>query len=87
MTKGHAHQVPVAEIYYCISGSGLILQENHSKEYILTRISEGSLVYCETDYAHRAININRIDPLILLCVARADSGHNYDFKFTRRIFN
>ena len=85
MTKGHFHQVPVAEVYYCLSGNGIILQENHSHKYILTKISEGTLVYCEVNYGHRAINIDKIEPLVLLCVARADAGHNYSFEFTHRM--
>lgn len=85
MTKGHFHQVPVAEIYYCISGNGIILEENRIHEQKLTKINANQLVYCKSGYAHRAINIGSI-PLVLLCVTRADAGHDYDFKFTHRVF-
>lgn len=84
MTKGHLHKANTAEIYYCLEGNGLILQENGIFTPTLTKISTGKLFYCLSGYAHRVIN-NSDNILILLCVTRADAGHNYDFNFTTRV--
>lgn len=85
MTKGHFHQTPVSEVYYCIEGTGLILQQDREHNHTLTRLTKGELVYCQNNFAHRAINIGNV-PLVLLCVTRADAGHDYNFKFSHRLF-
>ena len=82
MTKGHIHSTPSAEIYYGISGSGIVLQEN-GNDIITTPIEAGSIVYCEPDYAHRLINTDN-DDLQVFCVCRADAGHDYSYIFKHR---
>lgn len=83
MTKGHAHQQDTAELYYGVEGTGLILQEKDG-DCIITGISPGAMVYCKSGYAHRLVN-NSNDVLKVVCAARADSGHNYNIKFSQRV--
>jgi len=80
MTRGHAHQNNTAEVYYCISGKGIIVQQ-YKCDIFTTEISDGSLVYIKPKFLHRAINTGDTE-LKLLCVCRADSGHDYDVSFT-----
>ena len=83
MTKGHIHSIPSAEIYYGITGSGLVLQENET-ESLTIPIEEGVIVYCKPNYAHRLINTGN-NELKVLCVCRADADHNYSWQFKRHI--
>lgn len=83
MTKGHAHKEETAELYYGIEGTGLIIQEKDEDKFI-TGISPGTMIYCKAGYAHRLVN-NSDEVLKVLCAARADSGHNYEIKFSTRI--
>lgn len=86
MTKGHTHKIPSAEVYYCINGEGIILVQKNNEESISYLINKGSKVYIEPGYGHRAINTGE-NNLELLCVCRADAGHDYNFSFNHRIID
>lgn len=84
MTKGHNHQVPCAEVYYGIEGEAIVLCENSEDSYE-TKLVPGSVVYCKPGYAHRVIN--KSDSICrFFCVCRADAGHDYNVKFSKRYF-
>jgi len=78
MTKGHFHTIlDAAEIYYCLSGLGMMLMENPEGEWELRELSPGKAVYVPGRYAHRSINTGSDGPLVTFFAFRADAGHDY----------
>jgi glucose-6-phosphate isomerase len=77
MTKGHFHTIlETAEVYYCLSGQGVLLMENPEGEWDAQEMKPGSAVYVPPRYAHRSINTGNV-PLVMFFVFRADAGHDY----------
>jgi glucose-6-phosphate isomerase len=77
MTKGHFHTIlETAEVYYCLSGEGILLMENPEGEWDTQEMKPGSAVYVPPRYAHRSINTGNV-PLVMFFVFRADAGHDY----------
>jgi glucose-6-phosphate isomerase len=77
MTKGHFHtSLETAEVYYCLSGEGILLMENPEGEWDTQEMKPGSAVYVPPRYAHRSINTGKV-PLVMFFVFRADAGHDY----------
>jgi len=77
MTKGHFHTIlDTAEIYYGLSGTGMMLIENSSGDWGAFPISSGEMVYVPKGYAHRSINVGNV-PLVTFFTFRGDAGHNY----------
>lgn len=55
MTRGHVHKRPRAEVYYCVSGQGiLVMQRDTTCETI--QLEVGSLAYVPPGWSHRHIN-------------------------------
>lgn len=84
MTKGHTHQNSCAEVYFGLTGSGIVLCEKDG-EVQEHEISPNVLVYCQPGYAHRVIN-NSNEVLRFLCVCRADAGHDYNVVFNKNFY-
>ena len=77
MTKGHFHTIlETAEVYYCLSGEGILLMENPEGDWDIQEMKPGSAVYVPPRYAHRSINTGNV-PLVMFFVFRADAGHDY----------
>jgi glucose-6-phosphate isomerase len=77
MTKGHFHTIlETAEVYYCLSGEGILLMENPEGEWDAQEMKPGSAVYVPPRYAHRSINTVDVQ-LVMFVVFRADAGHDY----------
>jgi glucose-6-phosphate isomerase len=77
MTKGHFHTIlETAEVYYCLSGRGILLMETPEGDVKAEEMVPGSAVYVPTRYAHRSINTGN-ENLVMFFVFRADAGHNY----------
>lgn len=77
MTKGHFHTVlDTAEVYYCLSGNGLMLMENPEGDCRAEELFPGRAVYVPKRYAHRSVNTG-CEKLVTFYVFRADAGHNY----------
>jgi glucose-6-phosphate isomerase len=77
MTKGHFHTIlETAEVYYCLSGEGILLMENPEGEWNTQEMKAGAAVYVPPRYAHRSINTGDT-PLVMFFVFRADAGHDY----------
>jgi len=85
MTKGHYHTEYVAEVYYGISGKGIIYQQDKDGNEISTEIKSGEAVYVKPGFGHRTINTGD-EPLVFFCVCRADCGHDYSINFNKRFF-
>ena len=83
MTKGHFHAIlATAEVYYCLSGQGLLLMENPEGQWDAQTLLPGRAVYVPQRFAHRTINTG-LTPLVTFFVFRADAGHDYGTIETR----
>lgn len=77
MTKGHFHtKLDLAEVYYCVSGQGIMLMETPEGDWEAAEIKAGEAVYVPGCWAHRSINTGN-EPLVTFFVFRADAGHDY----------
>jgi glucose-6-phosphate isomerase len=77
MTKGHYHEDPAtAEIYYTISGRGMLLAETTDKRHIALEMKKGSIIHVEPGWAHRTYNTGS-EPLVFLAIYPATAGHDY----------
>ena len=78
MTKGHFHTVlDTAEVYYCLSGRGMMLMENPEGDWDASELTPGTALYVPGRYAHRSINTGTDGPLVTFFAFRADAGHDY----------
>lgn len=78
MTKGHFHErLESAEIYLCLSGSGLMLMESPEGDVQVEEFAPGRSVYVPGRYAHRSINTSPDEPLITFFAFPGDAGHDY----------
>ncbi len=77
MTKGHFHTIlETAEVYYCLSGEGLMLIESPEGDWSAQPLSPGVMVYVPPRYAHRSINTGSV-PMVTFFCFRGDAGHDY----------
>jgi glucose-6-phosphate isomerase, archaeal len=78
MTKGHFHSVlDTAEVYYCLSGHGMLLMENPEGDWEVQELSPGGAVYVPGRYAHRSINVGADEPLVTFFAFPGHAGHEY----------
>jgi glucose-6-phosphate isomerase len=78
MTKGHFHTIlDTAEVYYCLSGTGVMLMENPEGDWEARELTPGTALYVPGRYAHRSINTGTDGPLVTFFAFRADAGHDY----------
>ena len=78
MTKGHFHtRLETSEIYFCLSGQGLMLMENPEGDVQVEEFVPGRAVYVPARYAHRSINTSATEPLITFFAFPGDAGHDY----------
>lgn len=84
MTKGHFHErLETSEIYFCLSGQGLMLMENPEGDVQIAEFTPGQAVYVPARYAHRSINIHPTEPLVTFFAFPGDAGHDYGTIETR----
>lgn len=77
MTKGHFHEIiETGEVYICLQGNGIMLQENPEGEWSALELSPGKAVYCPKRFAHRSVNTGNV-PLVTFFAFRGDAGHDY----------
>ncbi len=77
MTKGHFHTIlDTAEVYYCLSGRGIMLMEDMEGDWAARELTPGNAVYVPKGYAHRSINVGN-EPFVTFFVFRGDAGHDY----------
>jgi glucose-6-phosphate isomerase len=78
MTKGHFHTIlDTSEIYYCLSGFGMMLMESPEGDIEYQLMRPGDAVFVPGRYAHRSINLSLTEKLVTFFVFRADAGHDY----------
>ena len=77
LTKGHFHTIlEAAEVYYCLSGEGVMLMETPEGESTECILKPGDGLYVPGRNAHRSVNTGSV-PLVMFFVFRSDAGHNY----------
>lgn len=76
MTKGHYHIKLTSEVYYHMSGEGILLIKlgEHKKKIIMKK---GVFHYIPAGWGHRTINVGE-KPLIFLSIYQNDAGHDYE---------
>jgi len=74
MTRGHVHISGDPEIYYVISGKGILLIENETCNHMPLR--RGCIAYVPKDMRHRMVNVGR-HPFIFVAFYPTGIGHDY----------
>ena len=78
MTKGHYHAVlDTAEIYYCLSGRGMMVMENPEGDWAVEVLIPGRVLYVNPRWAHRSVNTSMVEDLVTFYVYPGNAGHNY----------
>ena len=78
LTRGHQHQKAYcAEIYFCLSGKGVILMESPDGEIKALKLDKGQLVYVPPLWIHRSVNVGDSE-LVTLFTYNSDAGQNYE---------
>ena len=65
-----------SEIYYGLSGRGMMLMETPEGQVDWKEIGPGEALYVPGRWAHRSINTGT-EPLVMFFVYRGDAGHDY----------
>jgi glucose-6-phosphate isomerase len=77
MTKGHFHAVrDRAEVYFCLSGSGLLLMATADGRVSTEKMEAGTVTYVPGHWAHRSVNTGD-DTLVFYAAYVADAGYDY----------
>lgn len=77
MTRGHIHgHAECAELYYGLSGHGVMLMETVDGETRAMEITPGVAVHVPGHWIHRSVNVGSTPFSTLFCYA-ADAGQDY----------
>lgn len=77
MTRGHQHEITDrAEVYYCLSGVGVLLMEDAEGRTVAQEMTPGDAVYVPGGWIHRSVNVGTEQLVTLFCFA-ADAGQDY----------
>lgn len=85
MTKGHVHIKPSAEVYALLEGKGKLVMQN-SREAKVMELKKDRMFIVPEHYSHRLVNSGR-GKLKVLTIYESNTGHNYNVKFRKRVFN
>jgi len=86
MTRGHFHKkADAGEMYFGLSGFGVILMQDRLGSITSAEISEGAVVYIPPGLAHRTVNTCQGE-LAFLAVYSPQAGHDYE-SIVRRGFS
>ena len=78
MTRGHLHRAAQeAEMYYGLSGEGVMLLETVDGRSRAVPISAGVVVHVPGGWVHRSVNVGDETLTTLFCYA-TDAGQDYD---------
>jgi glucose-6-phosphate isomerase len=78
MTRGHLHALADrAELYYCLSGLGLMLMETVDGRVRIVELTPGKAVHIPGNWIHRSVNVGTEEFSTLFCYP-ADAGQDYD---------
>lgn len=77
MTRGHLHEITDrAELYFCLSGAGLLLMEHLDGRTVTQPLTPGAAVYVPGGWIHRSVNTGPHALVTLFCFS-ADAGQDY----------
>jgi glucose-6-phosphate isomerase len=77
VTRGHLHAVADrAELYHCLSGTGLLLIETVDGESEVHPMSAGDALHVPGHWVHRSVNVGDTPFVSLFCYS-ADAGQDY----------
>lgn len=77
VTRGHIHQrANRAELYYCLSGRGIMLLETVDGRSEAVELIAGQAVNVPGQWVHRSVNVGDV-PFVTLFSYAADAGQNY----------
>lgn len=82
MTKGHRHKKKRSEVYILISGRGKLLLQGKKAKLIDLKIGKSEII--PSTSGHRLINTGN-KKMEVLTIYSKDAGHDYNFKFKRRV--
>jgi glucose-6-phosphate isomerase, archaeal len=85
MTRGHHHVRDSAETYLGMSGEGIMLMESRDGGFVTQPLVPLSAVYVPPGWSHRTINTGPV-PLVFLATYFGDAGHDYDTRFSGRVY-
>ncbi|MCB9451081.1 MAG: glucose-6-phosphate isomerase [Anaerolineaceae bacterium] len=78
MTKGHFHDVlETGEVYYCMRGTGMMVMETPEGDSQVLGMSAGEVLYVPPRWAHRSVNTNATEDLVMFFIYPGNAGHNY----------
>ena len=84
MTKGHFHaELETAEVYYCLQGEGMMIIETPEGDYSIEPLHTGKVLYVPPRWAHRSVNTNSKEDLVVFFVYPSNAGHDYGSIETR----
>jgi glucose-6-phosphate isomerase len=77
MTRGHLHaKADRAELYYCLSGTGVMLLETLDGRSEALPLQPGEAVHVPGHWVHRSVNVGD-EPFVTMFCYGADAGQDY----------
>jgi glucose-6-phosphate isomerase len=77
VTRGHLHSISDrAELYYCLSGNGVILLDSIDGDTEAIELTPGKAINVPGNWVHRSVNVGTVPFVTLFCYP-ADAGQNY----------
>ena len=77
VTRGHLHgRADRAELYHCLSGSGVILMDTVDGRSSAVPMTPGVAVHVPGHWVHRSVNVGD-EPFVTLFCYSADAGQDY----------
>lgn len=77
MTRGHLHAISDrAELYYCLSGHGVMLLDTIDGRSEAVELTPGAAVNVPGEWIHRSVNVGD-EPFVTLFSYAADAGQDY----------
>ncbi|MDJ0336689.1 glucose-6-phosphate isomerase family protein [Cryobacterium sp. PH31-O1] len=77
VTRGHLHTTSDrAELYYCLSGKGVMLLDTVDGDSQAIELTAGKAVNVPGQWVHRSVNVGT-EPFVTLFCYSADAGQNY----------
>lgn len=78
VTRGHLHQIANrAELYYGLSGRGVMLLETVDGRSVTVELTAGQAVNVPGGWVHRSVNVGDV-PFVTLFSYAADAGQDYE---------
>jgi glucose-6-phosphate isomerase, archaeal len=78
VTRGHLHaKADRAELYYCLSGAGVMLLETLDGRSEALPMAPGDAVHVPGHWVHRSVNVGD-EPFVTLFCYGADAGQDYE---------